>query len=96
MDVKLLASNPELLDHLDLPALQIVGPEGVGQQLTERPWTVPVVDEQLGTTVFQQHLPAPPAGHQHVAVGPHTRQREEPPAASGMQGTDHSALGTET
>ncbi|OBI56340.1 hypothetical protein A5667_21825 [Mycolicibacterium fortuitum] len=96
MEVNLLASNPELLDHLDLPALQIFGPEGVGQQLMKRSRAVPVVDEQLGTAMFQQHLPAPSAWHQYVAVRAHTRQCEEPPAAPGMQGTDHSALGTET
>ncbi|BBX26951.1 hypothetical protein GCM10009632_12210 [Mycolicibacterium alvei] len=96
MPVKLLAGNPELLDHLALPARQIIGPEGVGQQLVQRPRAVPMVDEQLGPAVFEQHLPTAPTRHQKTRVRAHTRQCDKPSAASGMQGAGHSALGTET
>ena len=46
--------------------------------------------------VLEEHLPAPSAGHQEFAVGGHARQRQQPPAAAGMQGADHSTLRTET
>ena len=55
-----------------------------------------MVDEHVGSAVLEQHLPAPSARHQHLAVGVHTRQRDQPSAAAGMQGADHCALGTET
>ena len=51
-------------------------PERVGQQLAQRPRAQRMVDQHLRAAVLQQHLPAPPARHQHVARRrPHTTAR---------------------
>jgi|SRR5579875_92340 len=41
---------------------QVVGAERVGQQLAKAARSGEVVNEQAGSAVFQQQLPAPPAG----------------------------------
>ena len=90
------ASKVVCVTAFPAPDGQIVGTERVGQQLAQRPRAQRVVDQHLRAAVLQQHLAAPPARHQQLAVGVHTRQGDQPAAAAGIQGADHRALGTET
>jgi hypothetical protein len=55
-----------------------------------------MVDEHLGSAVFEEYLPAPPAGHQKRSIRVDTRECDEPAAATGMKGARHRTLGTET
>jgi hypothetical protein len=75
---------------------EIVGTERVGQQLAKGSRAAGMVDQHLWATMLQKHLPATAARHEQGARPVDTRERDQPAAAPGMQGTDHSALGTET
>lgn len=81
---------------MTLASPEIIRPERIGKQFTQRSWPLRMIDEQLRSAVFEQHLTAASARHQNTTVGANTGQREEASAAPGMEGTDHSALGTET
>ncbi len=72
-----------------LAAGQIVGTECVGQKVAKGRGPDRMVDEHLRSAVLQQHLPAPAARHQQLAVGGHTRQGDQPAATAGIEGADH-------
>ena len=65
-------------------AVQVGRTERVGQQLGEPPRAGRMGDEQIRTPVLEQHLPAPSAGHQNLAVRAHADEREKPATPARM------------
>ena len=68
---------------------QVVGAEGVGQQLAEGA----TVEQQLGAAVLVEQLPAPSARHQRLASAVDAGHRDErpPPVACSAETSPHSA-----
>jgi hypothetical protein len=75
---------------------QVIGPEGVGQQIGQPARAIRMIDEQLWATVLQKQLTAPSARHQCRTGGVDDRYRKQPSTTAGNQCADHRALGTET
>ena len=70
---------------------QVVGAEGVGEQLAEGAG----VEEQLGAAVLVEQLAAAPARHQRLPAAVDAGHRDQAPAAGGVQRRHEAALGAE-
>src|SRR5262245_7899710 len=65
------------------PALaELVAIEGEGEELAERAGRAVAVDEEVGTAVLEEELPAPAARHRGLAVGRHDGHGDEAAAAA--------------
>ena len=71
--------------------MQVVGAEGVGEQLVERAG----VEEELGAAVLVEQLAAAPAGDQRLSATVDAGHRDQATAAGGVQRRHQPALGAE-
>src|SRR3954452_18598182 len=74
---------------------EILPTEREGQDLGHRLGPLGGVDEEVRAAVLPQQLPAPPAGHEHVAAVVDAGERDEPAAAGGVQRRHQPALRAE-
>jgi hypothetical protein len=71
--------------------LEVVGAEGVGQQLAQRA----LVEQHVAAPVLVEELAAAPARHERIAVAIDARHRHQHAATGGVQGGHEAALGAQ-
>src|SRR4051794_3248904 len=74
---------------------ELLGAEGVGQDLGHRADTGGGLQEQRPTAALPEQLTAPPARHDGVAVRTDDGHPDEPAATAGVQRADETALGAQ-
>jgi hypothetical protein len=75
---------------------EIVGTEGLRQDLTQGCDPLRGHDERVITTVFEEQLPASPTWHQGLAMLIDTGNGYQPATPGGMEAGDQSALGAQS
>src|SRR4051812_39874878 len=75
--------------------VEVLGSERLGQYLRHGELGLGSEQHAYRAAVLPQHLAAPTAGHEQLAVAADADPRDEPPPAGAVEIGDHAALGTE-
>jgi hypothetical protein len=72
--------------------MQVIGAERLRQEFGHGLDPCRSVDEAAGPTMLPEQLSAPAAGHQHRTLPIDAGERQQPPAAAGMERGDQPAF----